>query len=112
MTDSRDRVADMRDAAALARRLMGGRKLDAFTSDETARYAVSYALVILGEAANHVPDQVKAHLSQIPWTYLTALRNGLVHGYFAIEPTVLYLVVNCDLPHLLRTLHNARGVRR
>lgn len=36
---------------------------------------------LLGEAATHVPDAVRAAHPQVPWRMIVATRNRLIHGY-------------------------------
>lgn len=37
---------------------------------------------LLGEAARHVPEDVRSGVSGIDWRTVIAVRNILVHGYF------------------------------
>jgi len=38
-------------------------------------------LELLGEAATHIPDQVRRTHEEIPWRMIIATRNRLIHGY-------------------------------
>ena len=37
-------------------------------------------LELIGEAATHVPDDVRASHPQVPWRLVVATRNRLIHG--------------------------------
>src|SRR5439155_7772107 len=38
-------------------------------------------LELIGEAATHVPEAVRASHPQVPWRLVIATRNRLIHGY-------------------------------
>lgn len=40
-------------------------------------------LELIGEAATHIPDDVRAANPAIPWRMVIATRNRLIHGYLA-----------------------------
>ncbi|MEP7303192.1 MAG: DUF86 domain-containing protein [Caldimonas sp.] len=67
-------------------------------------------LELIGEAATHVPDDVRAAHPQVPWRLLVATRNRLTHGYLGIDNDTLWSIVVSDVPALLpmlRTVNNA-----
>lgn len=37
-------------------------------------------LELIGEAATHIPDEVRAAHPEIPWRMIIATRNRLIHG--------------------------------
>ena len=41
-------------------------------------------LELIGEAATHVPDEVRQQYPQIPWRMVIATRNRLIHGYLGL----------------------------
>jgi len=43
--------------------------------------AIVRLLEIVGEAAAHVSEPVRASLPAIPWRQITGARNRLIHGY-------------------------------
>ena len=66
-------------------------------------------LELIGEAATHVPDAVRAANPQIPWRLVIATRNRLIHGYLGIDNDTLWSIIRSDVPALLphlRTLKN------
>jgi uncharacterized protein with HEPN domain len=40
----------------------------------------------------------------VPWHEIIAMRNRLVHGYFAVDSDILWTVVHDDLPGLITIL--------
>ncbi len=74
-------------------------------------YAISWALMAIGEAARHVPAQVELVYPEIPWAKIRGMRNHIVHGYDRIKVAIVWEVVTRDLPplvpHLERILKEA-----
>jgi len=46
-------------------------------------------LELIGEAATHVPDDIRAANPQVPWRLVIATRNRLIHGYLGIDNDTL-----------------------
>ncbi len=61
-------------------------------------------LEILGEAATRVSPEFRDTTSNIPWSQIVALRNRLIHGYDAVDMTVIWKVLTADLPQLVADL--------
>lgn len=60
--------------------------------------ACLYNIQIIGEAVNHLPDDVKANNPQIPWNLIKGMRNRLIHEYFGTDLPVVWNVIKNDLP--------------
>ena len=61
-------------------------------------------LELVGEAATHIPEAVRAASPQIPWRQVIATRNRLIHGYLGIDNDTLWSIVCDDTPTLLEKL--------
>lgn len=61
-------------------------------------------LELIGEAATHIPEALRAEHSQIPWRQVIATRNRLIHGYLGIDNDTLWSIVRDDIPTLLQKL--------
>ena len=61
-------------------------------------------LELIGEAATHVPDAVRAANPHIPWRLMIATRNRLIHGYLGIDSDTLWSIVQDDIPAVLPQL--------
>jgi uncharacterized protein with HEPN domain len=102
--DAAERINDMRIYGETVGRLLASRSVEDFSSDEALRYAVQYLLLVVGEASVHVPEGVRETMPDIPWIRLRGLRNRLAHGYFALDPAMVYLTAVTSIPDLLRRL--------
>jgi uncharacterized protein with HEPN domain len=69
-------------------------------------------LKLIGEAATHVPEDVRDAHPPVPWRLVIATRNRLIHGYLGVDDDALWSIVASDvpsLPHSLRALKNTGG---
>ena len=55
---------------------------------------------IIGEASNHVSEDITLFFSDIEWTQLIGMRNIFVHEYFGVDSGLLWEIIKTDLPDL------------
>jgi uncharacterized protein with HEPN domain len=97
-------VNDIIEAAERALRYVQGLTFDQFAADARTVDAVSYAIVVIGEAAKAVPEPVIRAAPEIPWADVRGMRNRVAHEYFGVDVKVLWQTVRDDLPPLIETL--------
>lgn len=68
-----------------------------FASDAMRYDATLRNLELIGEAATHVPAEVRAAATDVPWRLVIAVRNRLIHGYLGIDDDTLWSIVRDDL---------------
>ena len=73
---------------------------EGFCSDEKTFDAVVRNLEIIGEAAKHVPDDIRARIPAVEWRKVAGLRDMLAHAYFGIDNEILWDVVTSKVPLL------------
>lgn len=61
-------------------------------------------LELVGEAARHVPDEIRTKYSNIAWRQMVATRNQLIHGYLGIDNDILWNIIKQDIPALIPEL--------
>ena len=98
------RVEDILGAIAEIQSFVAGMTADEFGEDARTLKAVAADLMIIGEAANHVPDEVQEASPEVPWAVMSAMRNRIVHVYFDVDPAILWDTVQDDLPKLVEPL--------
>ena len=54
---------------------------EVFLEDEKTQDAIMFNLIVLGEAANQIPDDFQTKYPEIPWSSVIGTRNVIVHGY-------------------------------
>lgn len=71
-----------------------------FAQDQKTHYAVVRALEIISEASRHLPDDLKARHTGIPWRAIRDAGNVYRHGYLSVSLEVVWETVTRDLPPL------------
>lgn len=66
-------------------------------------------LELPGEAATHIPEQVRHAHAEIPWRLISAPRNRLIDDYLGIDDDTLWSIITGDLPTLLPRLQTLAG---
>jgi len=74
------------------------------TADEVRLRALLQGLIVIGEAANHVPREIQASVPEVPWEDIVGIRNIIVHGYFSLNLSLIWDAVHHEVPALRRHL--------
>lgn len=77
-----------------------GRSADDFHSDKLLYYAVVKNLEIIGEASYMLTPHFQESHPATEWKNMVRMRHILVHGYYQIDPRVVWETVINDLPVL------------
>lgn len=97
-------VDDMIDFATRVQTYTDGLNQSDFVSNGLVYDATLRNLELIGEAATHVPAEIRAAHADIPWRMIVATRNRLVHGYLGLDNDTLWSIVREDIPDLLQQL--------
>ena len=81
-----------------------GHDLASFRADRMRYDATLRNLELIGEAATHVPDEVRALAPGLPWRQVVGTRNRLAHAYLGVEPDTVWLIVTRSAPDLRGSL--------
>ena len=74
---------------------------EATLTDEPMRYdAILRNLELIGEAATHVPEPLRAMAPDVPWRQIVATRNRVAHAYLGIAAETVWSILRDDLPAL------------
>jgi uncharacterized protein with HEPN domain len=93
------RIVDMVENVRLAREFAGRFSSAAeLAGDRMSYYAVVHALLIVGEAAKHVPPEVRSLAPDVPWSLIAGMRDRLIHGYDAVDPGLVWTTATVDGP--------------
>jgi uncharacterized protein with HEPN domain len=98
--DWRLRLRDILGAVERIQRFTEGLVLESFCQDERTVAAVSYELVVIGEAAAHVPEDVRSTAPDVPWRVMSDMRNVVAHGYFGVDLSIVWQTATQDVPRL------------
>jgi|GEM_PF-1389954 len=77
---------------------------DAFAANETARDAVLWNLVVIGEVCVRLGPEFQAEHHDVPWATIIAQRNIIAHGYDALVWDRIVRVIETDLPIFIKQI--------
>src|SRR5690606_20709139 len=88
----RDRLhlQEMVDAIDEMALQVAGVEQDAWIEDRTRVAATSMYLIVLGEGAQNLSTELKAHAPDIPWSDIAGLRHRLAHSYFRADRRIIW----------------------
>ena len=102
--DWRDRIKDILDAIVEIQNFTRGMDYETFKDDDKSIRAVEMNFIIIGEAANQIPEEIEEKYSAIPWHLMRAMRNRIVHAYFEVDEKLMWDTIQNDLPPLIPEL--------
>lgn len=97
-------INDIMEAVSAARKYVDGMTYEDFVADRKTVDAVVRNLIIIGEAAVHIPEEICQSYQAIPWPDMRAMRDFVVHEYFGVSDKILWDTVQIDLPPLIPLL--------
>ena len=81
-----------------------GLDLIQFVKNDMCFDATIRNIELIGEAATHLPESVRAASPDIPWRMIIATRNQMIHGYLGIDNETLWSIIQTDIPVLQHSL--------
>jgi uncharacterized protein with HEPN domain len=99
LTD-RIRIYHILDAIAETENYLTNSSFEDFISNSEKRFATIKQIEIVGEACNHLTNELKQQHSEIEWLQINGFRNISVHEYFGINLRIVWDIANNDLPVL------------
>ena len=74
--------------------------LEDFEANQLVQDAAIHNLHIIGEAANHIPEAVRAQYADVPWGAMIDLRNRIAHGYYDLVQRTVWDTITIGVPVL------------
>jgi len=109
---SRDWRMFLDDMIAFSERVLAyveGLDQSQFETSQLVYDATIRNVELIGEAATHIPEDVRGSAPDIEWRRITATRNRLIHGYLGIDNDVLWSIIRDDIPRLLEKLRSFKA---
>lgn len=97
-------LCDMVEAIDQIGRYLKGQDEASFEANAMLHNAVTYQLMIVGEAAAKMSAETRALGSDIPWPLIVGFCNILVHEYFAVSVPRIWAIARQDAPQLGKSL--------
>ncbi|MBJ6610263.1 MAG: DUF86 domain-containing protein [Candidatus Thiothrix moscowensis] len=99
---------DMIEFAELVLEYTEGYSQEQFEQDRRTYDATLRNMELIGEAATHIPDDIRDQAQNIPWRQLIATRNRIIHTYLGLDNDVLWSIIQTDIPQLLSDLRQLK----
>lgn len=93
-----DYLEDILEAADHTQNFITGLEQRDFIADTRTVFAVIRALEIIGEAARHVPQEIRDRYPAVPWRGMTGMRDRLIHDYTRVNLDIVWNVLQNELP--------------
>jgi uncharacterized protein with HEPN domain len=100
----RFRIEDILFAVYAIQKYIHGLTYDDFKKDAKTVDAVVRRLMIIGEAASHIPEEISSKVTAIDWRLIRGMRNVIVHEYFGISDKIIWDTIQEDLPGIIEPL--------
>jgi len=97
-------IQDLELACTKIRRYTSEMDFKEFMENELVCDAVLRNLEIIGEAAKKIPPEVRQANPEIAWKEMSGLRDILAHAYFSIDDTILWDIIENEIPNLLKQI--------
>lgn len=78
-----------------------GLTLEEFSADSKTIDAVIRNFEIIGEAANRLSEEFKYNHTEIDWHRIRGFRNRIVHDYFGIDYSIVWVIKETFLPLMI-----------
>jgi uncharacterized protein with HEPN domain len=88
-----------------------GMDQDDFVSTPLNYDATLRNLELIGEAAMHVRDDVRAKNPDIPWRMIIATHKQVMHAYMGVHDDTIWSIIRDDVPPLIQALKRLQKKR-
>ena len=96
----KERLGHILDAITEIEAYTANIELKDFLANSMMRFASIKQIEIIGEAANYITPETKALFTEIQWKQIVGMRHILIHEYFGIDESLVWQVINQDIPRL------------
>ncbi len=100
MKDDRAYLSHILEAIETIEGYIAGSAFDQFKANKMMIDAVVRELEIIGEASNHLSDDLRERHPDIPWLKMRGLRNFVIHEYFSVNEKIVWDTCKQNLPEL------------
>lgn len=80
-----------------------------FLSSRLIQDAVIRNLEIIGEATKKISKELRDKEKVVPWSEMAGLRDVLIHNYFGVDLSIVWKVVENELPNIKQELQRIKA---
>ena len=78
----------------------GGLDLEQFVANGLLTRACARSVEIIGEAVKNLSPEFRKKHGHVEWQRIAGMRDRLIHGYFDVDSTILWDVIQHRVPEL------------
>lgn len=93
-------IDDMLNAIALVEQYVSGLTEIEFSQHNEKQDSVIHRLMIIGEAATNLPDDIRSLSPDTQWRAIVSFRNVAIHEYSGVSMGRVWEIVQQELPIL------------
>lgn len=97
-------VRDIQEAMENSCTFVDGMEFSEYVDDVKTNMAVERAIIVIGEAARNVPDEIRKQFPTIPWADMVGMRNFVTHAYFRVDRETVWNTITVVIPDLLPSI--------
>ena len=87
------RIENMIEFCEQVLEFTAGMDEEGFFSNSLVNAATLHKIALIGEAARHVPEEVRNDYADIPWVSMIGTRNRIIHDYLGIDDDRVWEIV-------------------
>ncbi|MDR9416455.1 MAG: DUF86 domain-containing protein [Gracilimonas sp.] len=95
---------DILDSIQQIEEYLDGVSKNDFYNNLEKQDAVLRRLEIVGEADKHISDEIRTEYKNIPWRKIAGMRDVIIHEYFGVTLSMIWIVAKRDLPELKKKI--------
>jgi uncharacterized protein with HEPN domain len=93
-------LKDILEAMTAIEKFVAGIEFEDFKNDDKTSSAVIRKFEIIGEAAKHIPEEIRNKYPQIKWKQMAGMRDRLSHFYFGIKYDLVWHTIKDVIPQV------------
>lgn len=111
MPFERDRrwLKDIADNIAVLENIVVRTDAEGFARDTILRYAATYALLAISEAARRLSPDFKRQHPVLDWRDIEDAGNAYRHEYHRLDADLLWTTATVEVPALKKTIQSVAG---
>ena len=97
-------LQDILDAIDRVESYINGKSFEDLPRVPMLNDAIERCIERISEASRNVSDDIKGDYPTVPWHDIATIGNRIRHGYFSVDPRIIWDTATLDLPALRQTI--------